>query len=196
MSLCTELCSSRVTKLVLVVSGTTHQLLRYEGVAIYGHFCYLWLQYVNTSYWHDKYVLPILGLHNHKSSQAIQYWYTWLVLSQTTLEKRGSGDIQLIPWASVKFMVHCMHSSQLIYAVSSCWSRPCLMALQPQFVFSTMWLVAAWSFLVKSNQLNEAWGFSWMSLDILLGKRLARVSKYHCSTHVHSRLELVLQLVC
>ena len=51
MSLCTELCSSRVTKLVLVVSESTHQLLRYEGAAIYGHFCYLWLQYVSTSYW-------------------------------------------------------------------------------------------------------------------------------------------------
>ena len=85
--LCTERCSS---KLVLVVSGTTHQLLRYEGAAIYGHFRYLWLQCVNTSYWHDKYVLPILGLHNHKSLQAIYTILVYMVslVPDHTREKR------------------------------------------------------------------------------------------------------------
>ena len=41
--------------------------------AIYGHFCYLWLQCVSSVTGHNKYVVPILDPHNHKFVQAI-YW--------------------------------------------------------------------------------------------------------------------------
>ena len=57
---------------------------------------------------HDKYVLPILDPNNLEFLQATQYWYTWLVLFPDPT-RGGEG----VPRASIKFMIHYMHSCEL-----------------------------------------------------------------------------------